>query len=284
MILDCAGKPLDLSQPRVMGILNVTPDSFSDGGRFFGRDQAVEQALRMQEEGAAIIDIGGESTRPGAGDVSVEQELERVLPLVEALAPVLEVPISVDTSKPEVMQAAVAAGAGMINDVYALRRDGALATAAALAVPVCLMHMQGEPRSMQQAPEYTDVVAEVRGFLLEQVYRCEAAGIPRQRLLLDPGFGFGKSLAHNLGLLKHLPELVAEGMPVLVGMSRKSMIGAVLDVPLEARLHGSVAAATLAAWMGAKVIRVHDVRETVEAMKMVAAVMEGERFKVNVTK
>jgi dihydropteroate synthase len=284
MILDCAGKPLDLSQPRVMGILNVTPDSFSDGGRFFGRDQAVEQALRMQEEGAAIIDIGGESTRPGAGDVSVEQELERVLPLVEALAPVLEVPISVDTSKPEVMQAAVAAGAGMINDVYALRRDGALATAAALAVPVCLMHMQGEPRSMQQAPEYTDVVAEVRGFLLEQVYRCEAAGIPRQRLLIDPGFGFGKSLAHNLGLLKHLPELVAEGMPVLVGMSRKSMIGAVLDVPLEARLHGSVAAATLAAWMGAKVIRVHDVRETVEAMKMVAAVMEGERFKVNVTK
>jgi dihydropteroate synthase len=284
MILDCAGKPLDLSQPRVMGILNVTPDSFSDGGRFFGRDQAVEQALRMQEEGAAIIDIGGESTRPGAGDVSVEQELERVLPLVEALAPVLEVPISVDTSKPEVMQAAVAAGAGMINDVYALRRDGALATAAALAVPVCLMHMQGEPRSMQQAPEYTDVVAEVRGFLLEQVYRCEAAGILRQRLLIDPGFGFGKSLAHNLGLLKHLPELVAEGMPVLVGMSRKSMIGAVLDVPLEARLHGSVAAATLAAWMGAKVIRVHDVRETVEAMKMVAAVMEGERFKVNVTK
>ncbi|HEX9803225.1 MAG TPA: dihydropteroate synthase, partial [Gammaproteobacteria bacterium] len=257
---------------------------FSDGGRFFGRDQAIEQALRMQEEGAAIIDIGGESTRPGADEIPVEQELERVIPLIEALAPVLEVPISVDTSKPEVMQAAVAAGAGMINDVYALRRDGALATAAALAVPVCLMHMQGEPRSMQQAPEYTDVVAEVRGFLLEQVYRCEAAGIPRQRLLIDPGFGFGKSLAHNLGLLKHLPELVAEGMPVLVGMSRKSMIGAVLDVPLEARLHGSVAAATLAAWMGAKVIRVHDVRETVEAMKMVAAVMEGERFKVNVTK
>lgn len=276
MILDCAGKPLDLSQPRVMGILNVTPDSFSDGGRFFGRDQAIEQALRMQEEGAAIIDIGGESTRPGAGDVSVEQELERVLPLVEALAPVLEVPISVDTSKPEVMQAAVAAGAGMINDVYALRRDGALEAAAGLEVPVCLMHMQGEPRSMQQAPEYTDVVAEVRGFLLGQMLRCEAAGIPRQRLLLDPGFGFGKSLAHNLGLLKHLPELVAEGLPVLVGLSRKSMIGAVLELPVEARLQGSVAAATLAAWMGAKVIRVHDVRETVEAMKIVAAVERSE--------
>jgi len=276
MILDCAGKPLDLSQPRVMGILNVTPDSFSDGGRFFGRDQAIEQALRMQEEGAAIIDIGGESTRPGAEDVPVGQELERIIPLVEALVPVLEVPISVDTSKPEVMQAAVAAGAGMINDVYALRRDGALEAAAGLEVPVCLMHMQGEPRSMQQAPEYTDVVAEVRGFLLDQVLRCEAAGIPRQRLLLDPGFGFGKSLAHNLGLLKHLPELVAQGLPVLVGMSRKSMIGAVLELPVEARLQGSVAAATLAAWMGAKVIRVHDVRETVEAMKIVAAVMEGK--------
>jgi dihydropteroate synthase len=284
MILDCAGKPLDLSQPRVMGILNVTLDSFSDGGRFFGRNQAIEQALRMQEEGAAIIDIGGESTRPGADEIPVEQELERVIPLIEALAPVLEVPISVDTSKLEVMQAAVTAGAGMINDVYALRRDGALEAAAALAVPVCLMHMQGEPRSMQQAPEYTDVVAEVHGFLLDQVNRCEAAGIPRQHLLLDPGFGFGKSLAHNLGLLKHLPELVAEGLPVLVGMSRKSMIGAVLDAPMEARLQGSVAAATLAAWMGAKVIRVHDVKETAEAMKMVTAVMEGERFKVNVTK
>ena len=272
MILDCAGKPLDLSQPRVMGILNVTPDSFSDGGRFFGRDQAIEQALRMQEEGAAIIDIGGESTRPGAADVPVQQELDRVIPLIEALAPALEVPISVDTSKPEVMRAAVEAGAGMINDVYALRRDGVLEAAAGLEVPICLMHMQGQPRSMQQAPKYQDVVQEVRDFLLEQAARCEQAGISRHRLLLDPGFGFGKTLEHNLSLLKHLPQLVVEGYPILVGMSRKSMIGAVLEVPVEERLHGSVATATLAAWMGARIVRVHDVKATVEAMKMVAAV------------
>lgn len=276
MILDCAGKSLDLSQPRVMGILNVTPDSFSDAGRFFGRDQAIEQALRMQQEGAAIIDIGGESTRPGAEDVPVQQELDRVIPLIEALTPELEVPISVDTSKPEVMRAAVEAGAGMINDVYALRREGALeAAAATVNVPVCLMHMQGEPRSMQQAPSYTDVVGEVRDFLLQQAQRCERAGINRHRLLLDPGFGFGKTLAHNLSLLKHLPRLVVEGYPVLVGLSRKSMIGAVLDVPVEERLQGSVAAATLAAWMGARIIRVHDVKETVEAVTMVAAVAEA---------
>lgn len=275
MILDCAGKPLDLSQPRVMGILNVTPDSFSDGGRYFMREQAIEQALRMQEEGAAIIDIGGESTRPGAKDIPLEQELERVIPLIETLAPALNIPISVDTSKPEVMAAAVAAGAGMINDVYALRREGALEMAAALEVPVCLMHMQGEPRTMQQAPDYQDVVAEVTGFLLDQAARCEQAGMPRERLLLDPGFGFGKRLEHNMALLKHLPQLVEKGYPVLVGMSRKSMIGAVLDLPVEERLHGSVAAATLAAWLGAKVIRVHDVKATVEAIKMVAAVFEG---------
>lgn len=280
MILDCSGKPLDLSQPRVMGILNVTPDSFSDGGRYVGREQAIEQALRMQEDGAAIIDIGGESTRPGAADVSVPQELDRVLPLIEALVTELDVPISVDTSKPEVMRAAVEAGAGMINDVYALRREGALETAAALDVPICLMHMQGEPRSMQQSPEYTDVVRDVNDFLLEQAARCEQAGIPPSRLLLDPGFGFGKRLEHNLSLLKHLSRLVEKGYPVLVGMSRKSMIGAVLDLPVEERLHGSVAGATLAAWLGAKVIRVHDVKATVEAMKVVAAVMEGERFRV----
>ena len=276
MILDCAGKPLDLSLPRVMGILNVTPDSFSDGGRFYDREQAVQQALRMQEDGAAIIDIGGESTRPGASNVTVQQELDRVVPLIETLAAVLEVPISIDTSKPEVMQAAVEAGAGMINDVYALRREGALETAAALEVPICLMHMQGEPRSMQQAPEYLDVIEEVGRFLLEQAVRCEQAGIPRRCLLLDPGFGFGKRPEHNLSLLKHLSQLVETGYPVLVGMSRKSMIGAVLDQPVEARLHGSVAAATLAAWLGAKVIRVHDVKATVEAMKMVAAV-QGSR-------
>lgn len=276
MILDCAGKPLDLSQPRVMGILNVTPDSFSDGGRFYDREQAREQALRMQEDGAAIIDIGGESTRPGASNVTVQEELDRVVPLIETLVTVLEVPISIDTSKPEVMRAAVEAGAGMINDVYALRREGALETAAALEVPICLMHMQGEPRSMQQSPEYLDVIEEVGRFLLDQAARCEQAGIQRRHLLLDPGFGFGKRLEHNLSLLKHLSHLVESGYPVLVGMSRKSMIGTVLDQPVEARLHGSVAAATLAAWLGAKVIRVHDVKATVEAMKMVAAV-QGSR-------
>ena len=275
MILDCAGKPLDLSQPRVMGILNVTPDSFSDGGRFLGRERAIAQAQRMVEEGAAIIDIGGESTRPGSGGVSLEEELRRVVPVVEALSPHLPVPISVDTSKPEVMQAAVEAGAGMINDVYALRQQGALQMAASLQVPVCLMHMLGEPRTMQQAPQYDDVLKEVAEFLRQQVLRCTAAGIERERLLLDPGFGFGKSLQHNLTLLKHLPELLGEGLPLLVGMSRKSMIGAVLDVAVEHRLYGSVAAATLAAWMGAKVIRVHDVKATVDAVKMVAAVMDS---------
>jgi dihydropteroate synthase len=271
MILDCAGKPLDLTRPRVMGILNVTPDSFSDGGKFVCREQAVAQALRMVEQGAAIIDIGGESTRPGAPEVPVEEELARVIPLIEALFPELPVPISVDTSKPEVMLAAAAAGAGMINDVYALRRDGALKAAAETGLPVCLMHMQGEPRTMQAEPHYEDVVAEVQSFLRERMHACEAAGIHRDRLLLDPGFGFGKTLAHNLSLLKHLGEFHQLGAPLLVGMSRKSMIGQVLNAPLEARLYGSVAVATLAAQQGTQLIRVHDVQATVDALKMVAA-------------
>ncbi len=272
MILNCAGKSLDLAQPRVMGILNVTPDSFSDGGRFVRREQAIEQALRMVAEGAAIIDIGGESTRPGAAEVSVEEELQRVIPLIEALAPELTVPISVDTSKPEVMLGAADAGAGMINDVYALRRDGALEAAAQTGLPVCMMHMQGEPRTMQAEPRYDDVVAEVQAFLQQRVVACEAAGIARERILLDPGFGFGKTLQHNLSLLKHLKAFHSLGLPLLVGMSRKSMIGAVLDAPLEQRLHGSVAVATLAALQGAQLIRVHDVRATTDALKMVSAV------------
>ena len=272
MILDCAGKSLDLSQPRVMGILNVTPDSFSDGGKFVRREQAIEQALRMVEEGAAIIDIGGESTRPGAAEVSAEEELARVIPLVEALTPELPVPISVDTSKPEVMLAAASAGAGMINDVYALRRDGALEAAAQTGLPVCMMHMQGEPRTMQGEPHYADVVAEVAAFLQQRMTACEAAGIARDNILLDPGFGFGKSLQHNLSLLKHLTEFHRLAVPLLVGMSRKSMIGGVLDAPLEQRLHGSVAVATMAAMQGAQLIRVHDVQATVDALKMVAAV------------
>lgn len=271
MILDCAGKSLDLSTPRVMGVLNITPDSFSDGGHFFAHEQAIAQAMTMVEEGAALIDVGGESTRPGADAVTEEEEIRRVVPVIEALAPELPVPISVDSSKPQVMRAAVAAGAGMINDVYALRREGALEAAAALNVPICLMHMQDEPRTMQQNPHYDDVVAEVTEFLHQQVIRCNAAGIERERLLLDPGFGFGKSLQHNLSLLKHLDQLSAEGLPILVGMSRKSMIGAVLAAGVEERLFGSVAVATLAAWQGAGIIRAHDVKATVDAVKMVAA-------------
>jgi dihydropteroate synthase len=255
-----------------MGILNVTPDSFSDGGKFVRREQALAQARRMVEEGAAIIDIGGESTRPGAAEVPLDEELERVIPLLEALRSELEVPLSVDTSKPQVMLAAAAAGAGMINDVAALRRDGALTAAAQSGLPVCLMHMQGEPRTMQSTPHYDDVVGEVQTFLRERMAACAAAGIPRERLLLDPGFGFGKTLAHNLSLLKHLSAFHRLGAPLLVGMSRKSMIGQLLDAPLEARLHGSVAAATIAALQGAQIIRVHDVRATVEALKIVAAV------------
>ena len=275
MLLDCGGKSLDLSEPRIMGILNLTPDSFSDGGRFLEPQRAIEQALQMQADGAAIIDIGGESTRPGAEDVPLEQELARVIPVIEALAPVLEVPISIDTSKPEVMQAAVTAGAGMINDVYALRRAGALEMAASLPVPICLMHMQGEPRSMQQNPAYQDVLAEVAAFLLEQVARCEAAGIQRERLLLDPGFGFGKTLAHNLRLLGHLDELPLEGLPLLVGMSRKSMIAQVLDRPVDDRLYGSLALASLAAWKGARIIRVHDVRASVDTVRIINAVHQA---------
>lgn len=272
MLLDCAGKSLDLSAPRVMGILNVTPDSFSDGGRFVRQDEAIEQALRMVDEGAAMIDIGGESTRPGAADVSVEEEIRRVVPVIEVLAPELPVPISVDSSKPEVMRAAVAAGAGLINDVYALRREGALEAAAELKVPVCLMHMQGEPRTMQAEPHYSDVVAEVVEFLQLRVSECEAAGISRDRLILDPGFGFGKSLQHNLTLLRHLDRLAIDELPLLVGISRKSMIGALLDAPVDERLFGSIAAATIAVWQGAKIIRAHDVKATADAVKVAWAV------------
>lgn len=268
MFLDCAGKAVDLTRPVVMGILNVTPDSFSDGGRFFHLESALEHALHMVEEGAAIIDIGGESTRPGSAIVEVAEEMARVIPLIEHLAPRIPVPISIDSSKAEVMKAAVAAGAGMINDVYALRRDDALQTAAQLNVPVCLMHMQGEPKTMQQEPDYRDVVADVYEFLKQRIEACIRAGIPREKIVIDPGFGFGKTLAHNLTLLNHLDRLASLDVPLLVGLSRKSMIGAVLDVPVEQRLIGSVAAALIAAQKGATIVRVHDVRETVQALKM----------------
>lgn len=275
MRIDCAGRMLDLSQPRVMGVLNVTPDSFSDGGRFRGRERALARAREMVAEGAAVIDVGGESTRPGAPAVPLQEELDRVIPVVEAIGGALPVPLSVDTQKPEVMVAAVAAGAGMINDVNALRAPGALEAARRAGVPVCLMHMQGSPRTMQAAPAYGDVLTEVRDFLLERARACQGAGIPRERILLDPGFGFGKTLDHNLQLLRGLTALVETGYPVLVGLSRKSMIGAVLDLPVEQRLAPSLALAVLAVWQGARLVRAHDVRPTAEAIAMAEAVRGG---------
>jgi len=247
MHLDCAGKRLDLTGPAVMGVLNLTPDSFSGDGLRCDVAAASARALAMQAAGAAVIDVGGESTRPGAARVSVGEELRRVLPVIERLAGQLTIPICIDTRQPQVMRAAVAAGAGLINDVAALREPGALDAAAALGVPVVLMHMQGEPGTMQQAPHYDDVVAEVAAFLAGRVAVCEAAGIPRQRLLLDPGFGFGKTAAHNIALLRGLPRLADLGLPLLAGLSRKSLIGAITGAPVEKRLGGSIALALLAA-------------------------------------
>jgi len=258
-----------------MGVLNITPDSFSDGGDFFSLEKALAHAHRMVAEGAAVIDVGGESTRPGAQAIPVEEELQRVIPVIEAISGSLSVPVSIDTRKPEVMQAAVAAGAGLINDVSALQAEGALQVAAQLEVPVCLMHMQGTPRTMQAEPVYLDVVGEVTGFLQARAEACIAAGIPGERILLDPGFGFGKTVEHNLKLLKHLDRLTEQGYPVLVGLSRKSLIGKVLDLPIDKRLYPGVALAVLAVWQGASLVRCHDVRETREAIRMCAAVKEA---------
>ena len=276
MPLECAGKMLDLSQPAVMGVLNVTPDSFSDGGRYQSLDAALRRAETMVEEGAAIIDVGGESTRPGAPPVSAQEELDRVLPVVERLTRELPIPVSVDTSKPEVMREAARARAGMINDVRALQMPGALDAAVASGLPVCLMHIRGEPATMQQEPHYGDVVAEVHAFLAERVRICQAAGIPRERLLVDPGFGFGKTLDHNLRLLRHLDRFTDLAASVLVGVSRKSMIGLLLNAPVDDRLSGSLAAAVVALWQGAKIIRTHDVRETVQALCVCAAARAAE--------
>jgi len=256
----------------IMGVLNVTPDSFSDGGRFVARDAALAQARQMAADGAAIIDVGGESTRPGAQAVSVAQELDRVIPVIEAIADSVDVAISIDTSKPEVMRAAAAAGAGLINDVYALRQPGALEMAASLKVPVCLMHMQGEPRTMQENPQYDDVVEDVFAFLAERIADAEKAGIPHHQIVIDPGFGFGKSVAHNLRLLRGLSRFTALKVPVLAGLSRKSMIGKLLGLPLENRVHASVALALMAVQQGASILRVHDVAETVQAVRMLEAV------------
>jgi dihydropteroate synthase len=272
IVLRCADKTLDLSQPVVMGVLNVTPDSFSDGGRFFSVEAAVAHGVRLAEEGAALIDVGGESTRPGAEPVGAEQELERVIPVIERLRAATSAIISVDTSKAEVMRAASAAGAGLINDVRALREPGALAAAAASGCAVCLMHMQGEPRTMQHAPSYADVVGEVRAFLAGRVAESSAAGLNPERLAVDPGFGFGKTLEHNLALLRRLGELAADGPPVLVGLSRKSMLGTLTGRAAGERVYGSVALAVIAALNGARIIRAHDVAATVEALKVTAAV------------
>lgn len=277
MILQCGARSLDLSIPRVMGVMNLTPDSFSDGGRLWrdGRpdlDGLLRRAARMLADGADILDLGGESTRPGALPVSVQEECDRVLPAVEAIATRLDVIISVDTSTPQVITGAAAAGAGLINDVRALGRPGALAAAAATALPVCLMHMQGEPGTMQKAPVYHDVCAEVRDFLLERVETCRSAGISQERILLDPGFGFGKTLEHNLALFRGLSGLVRLGYPLLIGVSRKSMIGRLLGRETRQRLAGGLALATLAANAGVAVVRTHDVRATRDVLAMVAAV------------
>jgi len=259
-----------------MGVLNVTPDSFSDGGRFVRLDDAVGRGIQMAEEGAAIIDVGGESTRPGAQAVGLDEELRRVIPVIAQLRSRTQAVISVDTSKPQVMLAAAAAGAAMINDVRALREPGALEAAVTSGCAVCLMHMLGEPRTMQDAPSYQDVVADVRRFLAERVAACRGARLPPERIVVDPGFGFGKSLAHNLELLRHLHEVAVDGLPVLVGLSRKSMVGAITGRSPAERIHGSVALAVVAALKGARILRVHDVAATVDALRTVAAVKSPE--------
>lgn len=263
--------------PAVMGILNVTPDSFSDGGRFRDPDAALRQAAIMAEDGAAIIDIGGESTRPGAASVGEQEELDRVIPLVEAIAANTGTPVSVDTSKPGVMREAVAAGAAMINDVRALQEEGALEAAAELQVAVCLMHMQGQPRTMQDEPHYDDVVADVAGFLEARLDACIAAGIDANRVVLDPGFGFGKTPVHNIELLANLRQLQVRDRPVLVGVSRKSTLGALTQRPVNERLAASIAGAVMAVVNGAAIIRAHDVRETVDALKVASAIIESRK-------
>ena len=271
----CAGRVLELDRPVVMGVLNVTPDSFSDGGRYLDPDAALAQAERMAAEGAAIIDVGGESTRPGAAAVTGEEELRRVLPVIERLAARLPVLLSVDTSNPEVMRRAGAAGAHLVNDVRALRSPGALETVVASDLGVCLMHMQGEPATMQIDPRYDDVVAEVRTFLGERVQSCIAAGIARARLCIDPGFGFGKLQAHNLQLLRGLSQFRRFGLPLAVGLSRKSMVAALGGRAAE-RLAGSLALATIAILHGAQIVRAHDVAPTVDAVRIASAVAQGD--------
>ncbi|HEY2809183.1 MAG TPA: dihydropteroate synthase [Steroidobacteraceae bacterium] len=275
-ILRCRGQSLDLTRPQVMGVLNVTPDSFSDGGRHASLAAAVAHGVRLAEEGAALIDVGGESTRPGAQPVSVDEELARVVPVIERLRAATPAIISVDTSKPAVMRAAAAAGAGLINDVRALREPGALEAAAASGCAVCLVHMQGQPRTMQQDPVYADVVGEVRAFLAARIAEGRSAGLAADQILVDPGFGFGKNLGHNLTLLRHLRELASLEAPLLVGLSRKALLGTLTGRGADDRVHGSVALAVLAVAAGARIVRAHEVAATVDALKVTAAVIGGE--------
>jgi dihydropteroate synthase len=267
---------ISLPCPAVMGILNITPDSFSDGGKYHATEAALAHAEQMAADGAAIIDIGGESTRPGAPDVSEQEEIDRVVPVIEAVRQVVDQPISVDTSKPGVMRAAVAAGAGMINDVRALRADGAVAAAAELGRPVCLMHMQGEPRTMQEEPQYDDVVADVAAFLRARVAECREAGLGEDLLVIDPGFGFGKTPQDNIDLLANLRQLQAIGPPLLIGVSRKSTLGVITGREVNERLPASLAAAVMAVERGAKIVRSHDVAETVDALRVARTTMESE--------
>jgi dihydropteroate synthase len=275
MQLRLGARILELDQPRVMGILNVTPDSFSDGGRFFDRDAALRHAETMVAAGASIVDVGGESTRPGAASVSAEQETDRVIPVIEAIARQLDIAISVDTSKAPVMRAAVAAGATLINDVYALRQVGALEAAAELQVAVCLMHMQGTPASMQSNPHYRNVAADITVFLKERIAACVAAGIHSGRLLVDPGFGFGKTDRQNLELLHNLQQLSGLGPPLLVGLSRKRLLGSLTGRSTEQRVFAGIAAAVMAVERGARIVRTHDVAETIDALRVAQAVMEA---------
>lgn len=276
MKLMARGTELNLSTPQVMGILNVTPDSFSDGGTHNSLNDAVNHAAKLIAEGASIIDIGGESTRPGASDVSIDEELQRVIPVVEAIRQRFDVWISVDTSKAQVITESANAGASIINDIRSLQEPGALEAAAKTGLPVCIMHMQGDPKTMQQSPHYENVLIDVDRFLQENIQRCVDAGIEKNQIILDPGFGFGKNLAHNYQLLAHLSELHHFGLPILAGMSRKSMVGQLLNVPPQERVAGSVACAVIAAMQGAQIIRVHDVKETVDAMKVVQATLSAK--------
>lgn len=275
--LRCGKHQLDLTHAHVMGILNVTPDSFSDGGRYTSLELALLRAHEMVSAGASIIDIGGESTRPGAATVGAQQELDRVAPLVERIAAECDVIISVDTSTPAVIRESARLGAGLINDVRSLQRDGALDAAAATHLPVCLMHMRGEPQTMQDEPYYNDVAVEVAGFLQERIDACVTAGIAVERIVLDPGFGFAKNTQHNYELFKRLPELLSLQRPLLVGVSRKSMIGNILQQPVDQRLYGSLALAVMALERGAKILRVHDVAATMDALKIFNAVQDAAK-------